>query len=377
MDLFETTLRDGEQAAGIHLTPAQKAHLAAQLEASGVDVIDAGFPFASAVDWQGVREVAAATETVRVSAVATHLKTDIDAVRRALTGHEDRARLATRIGPEELYKKHESNNQIRGRLIERSTASVSYARCYFPEVQYYLNYSGNRSPEFLEELSDAVVEAGATHVIVADSQSTFTPSKIAILVERLVATLGNRANLGVHCHNNYGLALANTVSAVEAGARQVEVTIGGIGDAGGNTALEQVAAYADNFGDDDPRWQNGFDLGSVMLLADMLRTMTGVTYASNQPFIGEDTFKVEAGIHQNQLEQVALGFDPQRMGRACEVVLGRHSGMIGIRQRAQMLGLWRDGINQKKLYRLLMDKAMETGTISDETLATAVKRVAE
>ena len=162
MEFFETTLRDGEEAAFIHLSPQQKAGFATALEEAGIDAIDAGFPFASVTDWEGVRAVAAATQTVRLSAVATHLKKDIDEMRRALDGHEQRARLATRIGPLEIYSKHNNNPGIKNRLLDRSTAAVSNARKYFPEVQYYLNYSGNREPSFSQELATTVVDAGAT-----------------------------------------------------------------------------------------------------------------------------------------------------------------------------------------------------------------------
>lgn len=374
MEIFETTLRDGEQAASIHLSPMQKAMLASALEDAGVDVIDAGFPFASTADWEGVREVAAATNRVRLSAVATHLKKDIDGVARALKGHETRSRLATRIGPRELYRKYADKKSVRAQLLDRSAAAVSYASGFFREVQYYLNYSGNRDPDFLEELTGTVVDAGATHVTVADSQSTLTPPGIAALVERLTHGFGARAMIGVHCHNMFGLSLANTIAAVEAGAGQVEVTIAGVGDAGGNASLEQVAAYAAVFGKDDPRWSSRFQLSAVTGLANALRSMTGISIASNQPFIGDDTFKIEAGIHQTQLEQVAQGFDPRLVGRQAEVVLGRHSGVAGIKQRADQLGLWSSDVNPQVVYRILIEGAANTGTISDAALAAAIDR---
>ena len=374
MKIFDSTSRDGEQAAGVYLTPQQKAHYAIQLELAGVDTIDAGFSFASQVDWEGVRAVAEATEKVTISAVATHLKKDIDSVRLALQGHESRSRLATRIGPEELYQKHSENTNVRSKLLSRSKAAVAYASDFFPEVQYYLNYAGTREPEFLEALAVGVVDAGATHVVIADSQSTFLPQGIADLTRNLVKALDGRATLGVHCHNMYGLAVANTAAAVEAGAEQVEVTVAGIGDAGGNAALEQVAVYGAVFGQDNPQWACGFAVDRVYQLAQELSRLTGFQFGSNQPIVGPDTFKVEAGIHQTQLEQVRPGLDPGWIGRESEIVLGRHSGIRGVRSRAIALGLNTENIDWNVTYRRVMEVANESGAISDDDLGEAIAR---
>ena len=374
MKLFDTTLRDGEQSAGVHLTPPQKASFADQLEAAGIDVIDAGFPYASEVDWKGVQAVAEATDTVTLSAVATHLKKDIDQVRLALAGHESRSRLATRIGPYELYRKHADNPNIRSKLISGSRTAVSYAKDYFPEVQYYLNYAGMRDPRFLTELSQGVADAGATHVIVADSQSTFTPPQISAFTQQLVTAVGNQAKIGVHCHNMYGMAVANTVAAVEAGAEQVEVTVGGIGDAGGNTPLEQIAMYAEVFGKNVAPWDHSFQINSIYPLARELSRLTGFTFASNHPLVGPDTFKIEAGIHQTQVLQVNPGLDPKWIGRTSEIVLGRHSGIQGIRLKAGELGVQTEDINWHHVYRLLMDKAASQGTIKDQDLHDAIEQ---
>jgi len=374
MKIFDSTLRDGEQAAGIYLTPQQKAQYAVQLELAGVNTIDAGFPFASQVDWEGVRAVAEATEKVTVSAVATHLKKDIDNVRLALKGHESRSRLATRIGPEELYQKHSANTNVRSKLLSRSKAAVAYASDFFPEVQYYLNYAGMREPEFLEALALGVVDSGATHVVIADSQSTFLPQGIADLTRNLVKVLDGRATVGVHCHNMYGLAVANTAAAVDAGAEQVEVTVGGIGDAGGNAALEQVAVYGAVFGKDKPQWGCGFSVDRVYELAQELSRLTGFQFGSNQPIVGPDTFKIEAGIHQTQVEQVRPGLDPAWIGRNSEIVLGRHSGIRGVRYRAIELGFSTENINWNIVYRMVMEIASESGVISDYDLGEAIER---
>lgn len=374
MEIFDSTLRDGEQAAGVYLSPEQKASYAKLLEISGVDIIDSGFPFASKTDWEGVRSIAAATKKVTISAVATHLKKDIDNVRLALKGHESRSRLATRIGPEELYQRNSSNTHVCSNILSRSKAAVAYAKDYFPEVQYYLNYAGMRDPAFLEELAVGVVDAGATHVVIADSQSTFVPEVIAGFTQKLIAELGGRAKVGVHCHNMYGLAVANSAAAIEAGAEQVEVTVGGIGDAGGNTALEQIAVYAKVFGHGKVPWQSHFLIDHSYELAQELSKLTGFQFGSNQPIVGPDTFKIEAGIHQMQIEQVRPGLDPAWIGRETQIVLGRHSGIRGVRRRAIEIGLARPNINWQVVYRIAMDIANESGAISDDDLKKSIER---
>ena len=300
------------------------------------------------------------------------IKKDIDQVRLALAGHESRSRLATRIGPYELYRKHADNPNIRSKLISGSRTAVSYAKDYFPEVQYYLNYAGMRDPKFMTELSQEVADAGATHVIVADSQSTFTPSQISDFTQQLVTAIGHQAKIGVHCHNMYGMAVANSVAAVEAGAVQVEATVGGIGDAGGNTALEQIEMYAEVFGKNVAPWDHSFQIKAIYSLAQELTRLTGFTFASNHPLVGPDTFKIEAGIHQTQILQVNPGLAPEWIGRTAEIVLGRHSGIQGIRLKAEELGIQTKDINWHHVYRLLMDKAASQGMLEDRDLHDAI-----
>ena len=231
-----------------------------------------------------------------------------------------------------------------------------------------------RDPAFLEELAVGVVDAGATHVVIADSQSTFVPEGIAGFTQKLIAALDGRAKVGVHCHNMYGLAVANSVAAIEAGAEQVEVTVGGIGDAGGNTALEQIAVYAKVFGHGKAPWQSHFLIDHGYELAQQLSKLTGFQFGSNQPIVGPDTFKIEAGIHQMQIEQVRPGLDPTWVGRETEIVLGRHSGIRGVRRRAIEIGLDRPNINWQIVYRIAMDIANESGAISDQDLKKSIER---
>ncbi|HEY9597240.1 MAG TPA: hypothetical protein V6D33_06180, partial [Cyanophyceae cyanobacterium] len=255
MKIFETTLRDGEQAAFIHLEPRQKADIAVLLETMGVDIIDAGFPVASTLDWEGAYAIADATHKVQLSVLARHMPEDIKAAYGAVKNHIGRSRLTTWVMPYELYTRHANNSDIHRRIIDSSREAVTHGRDMFPAVQYYLVYSGNRDKDFLRELACEVADAGATCISIADSQSTLNPEGLASLVSFIKESLPAGIDLSVHCHNNMGLALANTVAAIKAGANQVEATIGGMGDAGGNTALEQILAYVSYFEKDNPLFE--------------------------------------------------------------------------------------------------------------------------
>ncbi len=376
MKIFETTLRDGEQAAFIHLEPRQKADIAASLEAMGVDIIDAGFPVASKLDWEGAYAIADATNFVQLSVLARHIPKDIKAAYSAVKHHIDRTRLATWVMPYELYTRHTFDSDIHRRIINSSRKAVSYGRDIFPAVQYYLVYSGNRDKYFLSELACEVADAGATCIAIADSQSTMNPNSLASLVSFIKESLPIGVDISIHCHNNMGLALANTVAAINAGVSQVEATIGGIGDAGGNTPLEQILAYASYFEKDNPLFECGCRLDSLYKIACDLSKLTGFQFASNQPFVGLDTFSVETGIHHSLAQNIQnTTFDPKVIGRNIKSTVGRHSGLAGLCDKLQEIGVDTSSINFHILYSKVMEAAETEGTVCNDTLLRLVKEM--
>ena len=376
MKIFESTLRDGEQAAFIHLTPQQKANIAISLENMGVDIIDAGFPIASTLDAEGAGEIAAATKKVQLSVLARHNSKDIKVAYNAIKNHIDRAMLSTWLMPYELYSRHENNPDIHKKIINLTRKAVSYGRELFPQVQYYLVYSGNRDKDFLSELSCEAAAAGATHVSIADSQSTMNPNSITNLVSFIKKNIPAETTLSVHCHNLMGLALANTVAAMKAGVDQVEVTVGGMGDAGGNAPLEQILGYASYFEKDNLSFECDCCLESLYELAEELSGMTGFQFASNQPFIGPDTFTVETGIHHSLAQNIQSStFNPKTIGRNINNVIGRHSGIIGIRNKLQELGVDPSSINLQALYSKVMKAAEREASISNDALLQLTKEV--
>lgn len=376
MKIFETTLRDGEQAAFIHLEPRQKADIAVSLEAMGVDVIDAGFPVASRLDWEGAYAIADATSKVQLSVLARHIPKDIKAAYSAVKHHIERSRLATWVMPYELYTRHANNPDIHRRIIDSSRKAVIYGRDIFPVVQYYLVYCGNRNKNFLRELACEVVDAGARSIAIADSQSTLNPDGWVSLVSFIKESLPAGIDISIHCHNNMGLALANTVAAIKAGANQVEATIGGMGDAGGNTALEQILAYASYFEKDNPLFKCGCRLDSLYKIACDLSKLTGFQLASNQPFIGLDTFTVETGIHHSLAKNVQNStFDPKVIGRDIKSIVGRHSGIVGLRNKLQEIGVNASSLNLNILYSKVMEASETEGTVSNYTLLQLIKEM--
>jgi|TARA_B100000315_G_C14549431_1_gene574969 2-isopropylmalate synthase len=373
MKIFETTLRDGEQAAIIHLQPDQKAVIASDLEAMGCDIIDAGFPIASRPDWEGARAVAEATRTCRLSVLARQIEKDIDSAASALEGHLERARVSTWVMPYEIYTRHKGDPETPGKVLDLTRRAVAYARNVFPEVQYYMVYSGNRDPGFLCEVAAVAADTGAACIVVADSQSVMTPEVCADLVRRVKAVLPDDVDLSVHAHNLMGLALANTVAAVTAGATQVEATIGGMGDAGGNVALEQVLGYASFLGKDDLRFANNCRLEALYAIASHVTELTGFQFGSNQAYVGPQTFMVETGIHQSLAEKIESStLAPERIGRRLTHLVGRHSGVAGVRKKLHELGVDMSDVNTQELYALVMKVTERSGMISDEDLLRLV-----
>ncbi|WP_227268406.1 LeuA family protein [Roseobacter weihaiensis] len=370
MEIFETTLRDGEQQAFLHFTARQKGELAILLEQLGVDVIDAGFPAASQVDTDGVTQIAGQTDTVKLSVLSRPIKKDIKRAFEALKGAEHRSRIATSARPFDLLAP--SSEQARRacrKTIDRSCDLMHEARIYFPEAQYYLICAGNRDPSFLMDLSASAACAGATHIVVADTLSTMEPDGFGTLVGRIKAALPPGTTLGVHCHNLLGLSLANSIAGIRAGATQAEVTIGNTGDGGGNTALEQLLAYAAYFAPENPQFANGCKTQMMAEVVQAFMDHTGMQFSPNKPLVGDISFLVETGIHQSIPAKIMQDvFSPETIGRSSEIVIGRHSGIAGILDQLDKMNLRPANVDQQLLYQHVMRAAQKNGSVPNREL---------
>jgi 2-isopropylmalate synthase len=379
VEIFETTLRDGEQEAFVYFSPQQKVELAMLFEEIGVDVIDAGFPAASQVDLESVRLIASNTTNVKLSVLSRPIKQDICMAHEAVKGAEKRTRIATSTKPYDLLtgENHVDANGYK-KTIEKSCAIVNEVRTLFPEAQYYLVCAGSRDWNFLAELSEAVVDAGATHIVVADSLSTMEPHSYGNLVSHIKKYLPPTTVLSVHCHNLLGLGLPNSIAGIKNGAEQVEVTVGNLGDAGGNTALEQVLAYAAFFEKDNPKFSCNCCLDGVYQVAQKVSEFSSIQFSSNQPLIGEHSFTVETGIHQSfPPEIVENTFTPGMVGRDTKTIVGRHSGISGIKKKLNENNVAIDGINPNLLYKEVMKIAEKDGVVSDKKLKKLANSLVE
>lgn len=370
MKIFDTTLRDGEGGAYVSFSVSDKIHLAQRLERIGVDVIEAGFPVASRRDYESVQAVGRHTNEVKIAVFSRDIKVDIDQAHVALSGQLYRSRLSTFTNAHELFVDSTDGSRARQVVLQRAREAVEYGRQLFPEVQFYLTYAGNRDPLFLLELAVVATQSGATQISIADTQSILEPIRIAELVRLIRSEVPEEVELSVHCHNQLGLGLANTIAAVDAGADQVEVTVGNLGDGGGNTALEQVVAFANFIRRKKPPFDNQIILEDIYALAQEVRRVTGFQYGTNQPLVGDTCFHMETGIHHELLRKIPeSGFDPESCGRRLEVSISRLSGLVGLQERLKELGVDRS-VNLAKLHRTIKERGVDT--LSSEDLLNLI-----
>lgn len=365
MKIFDTTLRDGEGGAHVSFSVNDKVHLAQALERIGVDVIEAGFPVASKRDFESVRAIGHHTEAVKLAAFSRDIKVDIDQAHSALMEELHRSRLSTFTNAHELFVDSTDRSRARQLVLQRAREAVEYGRQLFPEVQFYLTYAGNRDPLFLLELAAVATESGATQISIADTQSTLEPVRVADLVTLIRSEVPTEVELSIHCHNQLGLGLANTIAALDAGADQAEVTVGNLGDGGGNTALEQVVAFGNFIRKKKPPFDNQVILEDIYALAQEVRRVSGFQYGTNQPLVGDTCFHMETGIHHELLRKIPeSGFNPESCGRRLEVSISRLSGLIGLQEKLKELGLDRS-VNLAKLHRTIKEKGVDTLSSED------------
>jgi 2-isopropylmalate synthase len=325
IQVFDTTLRDGEQSPGIALQPHEKAEIAAQLERLGVDVVEAGFPAASPGDFEGVRAVAAALTRATVAAFARARRGDVDAAAEAL-GAARRSRLHVVIATSALHMEKKLGLTPE-EVIERARDTVAHAATLVDEVEFCCEDATRSDPTFVAEVCRAAIRAGATTVNLPDTVGCTLPADYAKFVAGLRRRLP-KVTLSVHCHNDLGLAVANTLAGVQAGAGQVECTVNGIGERAGNAALEEVVMaltlHRARF-----RVETGIDTTELTRASRLVSELTGYDVQRNKAVVGANAFAHEAGIHQDGMlkdERTYQIMDPASVGARTTLPLGKHSG---------------------------------------------------
>jgi 2-isopropylmalate synthase len=371
--IFDTTLRDGEQSPGCSMTVPEKLKMAAKLVELGVDILEAGFPIASEGDFEAVDAVARAFPWVNVAALARANKLDVERAASSLKNAK-RPRIHTFIATSDIHLKYKLKKS-RQQVLDEAVAAVTLARSYVDDVEFSAEDATRTDWDYLEEVSKAVVAAGARTVNLPDTVGFSVPDEYGALIGRMVKALGNTAIVSVHCHDDLGLAVGNTIAAVQNGARQVECTINGIGERAGNAALEEIV-MAFNTRRDRLPFETKIVTEHLFPASQLLSSIITFGPQPNKAIVGENAFAHEAGIHQDGylkerttyeiIEPTSVGVPESRL------VLGKHSGRHALAQRCEVLGFALDREQLDQVYQRFTAMAdRKKGMRNDEITAIA------
>ena len=337
--IFDTTLRDGEQSPGCSMTVPEKLRMAKNLVELGVDILEAGFPIASEGDFEAVRAVSAEYPWVQVAALARSVRIDIERAAKSLENAK-RSRIHTFIATSDIHLKYKFKKS-RQQILDEAVAGVQLARNYAEDVEFSAEDATRTDPDYLEQVTLAVVAAGARTVNLPDTVGWSIPNEYAVLIARMVKAVGDRAIISVHCHDDLGLAVANSIAAVQAGARQIECTINGIGERAGNASLEEVVC-AFKVRQDQLPYETRIVTEHLYPASQMLTSIITFGPQPNKAIVGENAFAHEAGIHQDGYLKNKSTYeimDPRSVGvPETRLVLGKHSGRHALSQRCTGLG---------------------------------------
>lgn len=374
IQIFDTTLRDGEQVPGCQLKTEEKVILARELEALGVDVIEAGFPISSPGDFLSVVEISKATYSPVVCALTRAKKDDIDVAAEALH-HAKRGRIHTGIGSSDVHIKHKFKSS-REQVLEQGVWAVQYAKAKGYEVEFYAEDAGRADLAFLAQMTQAVIAAGADVVNIPDTTGYCLPHLYGKRIQYLFENVNNidKAIISCHCHNDLGLATANTVAGVINGARQVEVTINGIGERAGNTSLEEVAMIFQVH--KDLGFETGIKPEKLYNLSKLVSGMMRMPVQPNKAVVGANAFAHSSGIHQDGFLKHAENYEimnPSQVGvPSSSIVLTARSGRAALKHRAELLGYHFEGEELNTLYENFLIVADEKKMVGDEDLMTLI-----
>ncbi|MEP7363815.1 MAG: 2-isopropylmalate synthase [Acidobacteriota bacterium] len=337
--IFDTTLRDGEQSPGCSMTVHEKLAMARKLVDLGVDILEAGFPIASDGDFEAVQAVSAEYPGTRVAALSRAVKMDIERSAKALEKAKA-PRIHTFIATSDIHLKYKFN-KTREQILEEAIKAVAYAKTFVDDVEFSAEDATRTDPDYMEQVTVAVVDAGATCVNLPDTVGWSTPDEYGEMIERMVKAVKGRAIISVHCHDDLGLAVANSLAAVKAGARQIECTINGIGERAGNASLEELVVAMKVRNDRLP-YTTGINTKLLYPTSQLLSSIITFGPQPNKAVVGENAFAHEAGIHQDGYLKHKSTYeiiDPSEVGvPESRLVLGKHSGRHALAQRCNDLG---------------------------------------
>jgi isopropylmalate/citramalate/homocitrate synthase-like protein len=327
--IFDTTLRDGEQTPGVALTPEDKVTIAKQLDRLGVDVIEAGFPIASKGEIEAIRLIVKEKLEAEICGLARTTKEDIDA---ALKCDVDSVHVFIATSPLHLkYKLHLNQQQV----LEKISRWVEYTKSHGVTVEFSAEDATRTEIPFLIEAYKTAVEAGADRINVPDTVGVMTPRKMGMLISEIKKHI--KVPISVHCHNDFGLAVANSLAGVEAGATQIHATVNGIGERAGNASLEEVVMALYSL----YRERVKIKTNLIYETSRLVSKLTGVTIPPNKPIVGENAFAHESGIHTRGVVEMPLTYEPitpELVGRKSVLVAGKHAGTYGLKKEIEELG---------------------------------------
>ncbi|PLV56685.1 2-isopropylmalate synthase [Thermotoga sp. SG1] len=378
--IFDTTLRDGEQSPGASMSVEEKVEMALMLEDLGVDLIEAGFPVSSPVQFEAVKKVAGTVQRPIVVGLARCVEKDIDAAYEALKDRpKDKRMIHVFIATSPIHRKYKLRME-KEEILERVRKYVTYARQFFDLVEFSAEDASRTEVPFLIEVYRTAIESGATTINVPDTVGYALPDEFGELIRTLKEGIPGIENvdLSVHCHNDLGLAVANSIAAVQNGATQVEVTLNGIGERAGNCALEEFVMTLKVRKDRLP-YETGIRTELIYPASRLLTHITGLIPSRNKPIVGENVFLHESGIHQDGVLKHRETYEimkPSDIGRSSEtLVLGRHSGKHALRKKLESYGIKLDDETFQKVFEKFTELADRKKEVYDDDLFSIVSEV--
>ena len=375
--IFDTTLRDGEQVPGCKLNTTEKVELALKLEALGVDIIEAGFPISSPGDFESVNQISKVIKNATVCGLTRAVQKDIEVAAEALKPAV-RPRIHTGIGSSDNHIKYKFNS-TREEILERAVNAVRLARNYVPDVEFYAEDAGRADLQFLAQLTEAVIAAGATVVNVPDTTGFCLPHQYAEKMAYLMNNVSNidKAILSCHCHNDLGLATANSIAGAIAGARQIECTINGIGERAGNTSLEEVVMAIRKH--PELGLYTNVDPKQLLPMSRLVSETMRMVVQPNKAIVGDNAFSHSSGIHQDGFLKEATTYEiiaPEEVGAdTSKIVLTARSGRSALAYRFKNLGYSFDRNQVDELYERFVALADSKKEVEDADLKILAEQI--
>ncbi len=373
--VFDTTLRDGEQSPGVRLSLADKLEIGQQLVSLGVDIIEAGFPISSPGDFESVNQLAKQLKGVTICGLTRARQKDIEVAAEALAPAE-RRRIHTGLGVSENHLQHKLR-MTREEALATGVQAVKWARQFTDDVEYFMEDSGRADLSYVYKVVEEVIKAGATTINVPDTTGFTYPNEYYHLIKGIIENVPNsdKAVFSCHCHNDLGMATANTLAGVMAGARQVEVTVNGIGERAGNTSLEEVvmALYIrnDKFGA-----STGIDTTQLLPTSRMVSRLSGMVVQRNKAIVGANAYAHSSGIHQDGVLKERSTYeiiDPKLVGaEKSEIILTSKSGRHGLKHRLAELGYSFSDERFEEIYANFIKVADSKSEVNEDDLRILV-----